>query len=419
MKMLLSFLLTSLLFIFPAHAGENNTSPDPISDKSTLKPTANKPTVNKPSAKKIPLTIPTTPTLPVASYLLMDTNSGDIIAQQNPDERLAPASLTKMMTAYVVDRALESGKISLDQMVPVSETAWKAEGSRMFIDVNTEVSVKDLLKGVIIQSGNDASIALAEFVAGSQESFAQLMNEEAARLGMTNSHFVNATGLPAEDHYSSAHDLAILGRTLIHDFPESYPFYAEKEFTYNGIKQGNRNLLLWTDNTVDGIKTGFTDAAGYCLVSSAQRDGMRLVAVIMGAKSPKARADQSRQLLTYGFRFYETRKLYAANTAINSPKVWMGEKKEVGLGLAEALYITIPRGQYDNIESSIKLEETLKAPIVENANYGHLILTLDGKTLLEKPLVALESVPKGSWFGNAMDYVKMSFNGFLNKDEEV
>jgi len=420
-KLLTASLLTSLLVAFPVNANVDTTV-NTTTANTPAKPMANKPIANKPIpgkalAKKAPLIIPAVPQLDVASYMLMDSGSGDILGQQNADERLEPASLTKMMTAYVVDRAVASGKISLDQMVPVSEKAWRMEGSRMFINVNTEVSVRELLKGVIIQSGNDASVALAEFVAGSEEGFSQLMNEEASRLGMTNSHFVNATGLPAANHYSSAHDLAILGRALVQDFPESYPFYAEKEFTYNNIKQSNRNLLLWRDNSVDGIKTGFTDAAGYCLVSSAQRDGMRLIAVIMGSKSTKARAEQSSQLLTYGFRFYETRELYAANAIISSPRVWMGEKKEVNLGLADNLYLTIPRGQYDNIQATVKLNDVIKAPVGENESYGNLVLTLDGKTLVDKPLIALENVPKGSWWNNASDYVKLSFNKFWNKEE--
>jgi len=421
MKKLLTAVFLTTLACSLAFANLTSTTSAPVvADKSVAdkpeRPVANQAIPGKP-AKKMPIIIPAAPLLDVSAYTLLDADSGDTLAAQDTDKRLEPASLTKMMTAYVIDQAIANGRIQRDQLVPISEKAWRMEGSRMFVKVNTEVPVADLLKGVIIQSGNDASVALAEFIAGTEEAFSDLMNQEAQRLGMTNTHFMNATGLPDDNHYTTAHDLAILARALIKDFPESYPLYAEKWFSYNNIKQSNRNLLLWRDNTVDGIKTGHTDAAGYCLVSSAKRGDMRLIAVILGAKSSNARAEQSSKLLTYGFRFYETHKVYAANTSVSTPRVWMGQAKQVAVGLNDDLYITIPRGEYSHLSAALNLPDIIKAPVEQHKIYGNLVLTLDGKTVAEKPLVALESVVKGGWWKNTQDYIKLSFKKFWDKDE--
>ena len=290
--------------------------------------------------------VPAHPKIKANSYLVMDFHSGNYLVSENIDERVEPASLTKMMTVYVVANELEEGVISSDEMVLISEKAWRMEGSKMFIEVNKKVSVDDLLKGVIIQSGNDASIALAEHVAGTEDAFAQLMNQHAVELGMAGTNFVNSSGLPHQDHYTTARDMATLANVLITKFPDIYALHAVKEFTFNDIKQTNRNLLLWRDDTVDGIKTGHTESAGYCLVSSAKRGDMRLISVVMGTDSAEARARSSQSIMNFAFRFYETHKLYSADESITKGKLWKGEVEEIDLGIREDMYITIPRGTY-------------------------------------------------------------------------
>jgi len=376
------------------------------------------PTPTKPATKPLKIVIPAAPTLDASAYMIIDVDSGQELVAQNVDQRLEPASLTKMMTAYVVDRALTDGKITLTQLAPISEKAWRMEGSRMFVQVNTKVPVDDLLKGVIIQSGNDASVALAEFVAGSEDSFADLMNQEAARLGMTQTHFVNATGLPDPNHYTTARDLAILARAIVKDFPETYHYYSEKWFTYNNIRQANRNLLLWRDPSVDGIKTGHTETAGYCLVSSAKRDNMRLITVIMGAKSSNARAEQSASLLTYGFRFYETHQVFAANKPLAEPRIWMGNTEKLALGLTDDLYLTIPKNRYKDLKAELQLlNGELKAPAITAHPYGQLLVTLDGDVLADRPLVALHDVERGGIWRRISDYTRLSIRHVLNKKE--
>lgn len=353
--------------------------------------------------------IPQPPIIGAKSYLLIDGATGAELASLNPDERLAPASLTKLMTAYGVFRALDEGQIALDDQVTVSEKAWRTEGSRMFIEVGTQVSVEELLLGMIVQSGNDASVALAEHVAGTEAVFAQLMNQYAAQLGMTSSNFMNSGGLPHEQHYSTARDMARLARAIINEFPQYYAWYSVKEYEYNGIKQPNRNSLLWRDPSVDGMKTGRTDEAGYCLVSSAQRDNMRVISVVLGTSSAKARTDGSQALLNYGFRFFETRLLYRAGETVASARIWKAEKEMTPLGLPEDLYVTIPRGSFDKVESVLNMPAQLIAPVAQGQPLAELQVSLNGDQLLNAPLRALEDNPDGSLWQRTRDGVKLWF----------
>ena len=339
--------------------------------------------------------------------MVMDYDSEQILVEKNIDERLPPASLTKIMTVYVVGQQLKSGKIRLDDKVMVSEKAWRMEGSRMFIEVGKEVSVEDLLHGVIIQSGNDASVALAEFISGSEDVFASIMNHTAVQLGMSNSHFVNSTGLPDEQHYMTARDLAILSKALIRDFPEIYELHSVREFTFNGIKQHNRNRLLSIDQTVDGIKTGHTKDAGYCLVASAKREDMRLISVIMGAEGTSARTSSSQSLLNYGYRFYETRKLYGANETITTVKVWKGETDTLELGIEHDLYITAGRGQFDNLNTVFEVDPEIRAPVSQGEKHGTVKVSHAGKQLATDTLVALQPVKEGSMFVRMKDNVQL------------
>jgi D-alanyl-D-alanine carboxypeptidase (penicillin-binding protein 5/6) len=353
--------------------------------------------------------VPAPPVIGAKSYLLVDANTGAELASLEPDQRLAPASLTKLMTAYAVFHALAEGQITLDEEITVSEKAWRTEGSRMFIEVGSRVSVQDLLLGMIVQSGNDASVALAEHLAGTESVFAELMNQYAAQLGMTGSHFLNATGLPADDHYSTARDLATLARRIISDFPEYYQWYSVKEFTYNDIKQPNRNNLLWRDDSVDGMKTGRTDDAGYCLVSSASRDGMRVVSVVLGTASAKARVDGSQALINYGFRFYETRLLYRAGEAVTQAKIWKAENEFTRLGLADDLLITIPRGSFEDVESVLNIPTILEAPVAQGQPLAELQVSLSDDILLTEPLRALDANPSGTFWQRTRDGVKLWF----------
>ena len=353
--------------------------------------------------------IPQPPIIGAKSYLLMDGATGAELASLNPDERLAPASLTKLMTAYALFRALDGEQIGLADQVTVSEKAWRTEGSRMFIEVGTQVSVEDLMLGMIVQSGNDASVALAEHAAGTEAVFAQLMNQHAAQLGMTASNFMNSTGLPDDNHYSTARDMAILARAIINEFPQYYGWYSVREFEYNGIKQPNRNSLLWRDESVDGMKTGRTDDAGYCLVSSAQRGDMRIVSVVLGTASAKARTDGSQALLNYGFRFFETRLLYRAGETVATARVWKAEQELTPLGLPDDLYVTIPRGAFDDVESVLNIPAALMAPVAQGQPLAELQVSLNGDQLLNMPLRALEDNPDGSIWQRASDGVKLWF----------
>jgi len=354
-----------------------------------------------------PMITPAPPELDAKSYLLVDYNSGRILASHNVDEKLSPASLTKIMTTYVAASELAEGHISMDDKVVVSEKAWKMPGSRMFIEVNTKVAVHDLLNGIIIQSGNDASVALAEYISGDESVFAQLMNQHAKRLGMVNTHFENASGLPHKDHYTTAHDLSILAAALIRHYPEVYKIHSHKEFTYNGIKQHNRNRLLWLDDSVDGIKTGHTDDAGYCLVTSAIRDGMRLISVVMGTASDKARTTANQALLNYGFRFYETQRLYSATDIVTTKDVWKGKQDKIALGVKDDLFVTVPRGEYDNLDTRFELPEHIIAPVEKGMELGKFRIMLDGKEITAGPLYARQAVPAGGILKRWKDEVRL------------
>lgn len=355
------------------------------------------------------LALPAAPDLSAKAYVLMDYNSGQIVAQKNADSHFPPASLTKLMTLYIVSSAIKSGQISLDAPVHVSEKAWKTGGSRMFINVNSKVTVKDLLQGVIVASGNDACVALAELVAGTESAFADMMNQTAQTLGMKNSHFTDSTGLPDANHYSSAEDFAILARALIRDFPDHYQWYKQKWFTYNNIKQPNRNQLLWRDESVDGLKTGHTDEAGFCLVASALRGDQRYIAVVMGCPKENARANDVEALLNYGYRFYESHKLFSANQAISTPRVWLGKTDKVPVGFTKDLFVLIPNGQYKNLKANIVYDKDLKAPLSKGKAYGNVTLTLDGKEILNQPIVALVDVPKGNIITTSKDHLMLLF----------
>ena len=362
-----------------------------------------------------PVLIPDAPNVDAAAYVIMDADSMKMIASKNMDVHLPPASLTKLMTLYVVSNALKSGQIHLDDKVRISKKAWQTGGSRMFVKVGTLVTVQDLLKGVIVDSGNDACVALAEYVAGTEDAFVSLMNQQAQRLGMTNSHFTDCNGLPHPDHYASAHDFAILARHLIYDFPDYYAWYSQKTFEYNGITQNNRNRLLWLYPAADGLKTGHTDSAGYCLVGSAKQDGMRLISVVMGAPSDNARAEDSISLLTYGFRFYKTYKLYTAGETIASVRIWKGQDKHVPIGVSENVYITLPLGQYDKLQALTVLQSPLHAPVTKGAVLGKLNITLDNKPMTDFPLVALQDDPKGNIWSQMLDTVSMSITNMFHK----
>ncbi len=359
--------------------------------------------------------IPAPPQIAARSYIVMDAATGQVILARNEHERYPPASLVKIMTSYIVELELIRGNLSEDEMVTVSEKAWRTGGSRMFIQEGRQVRLIDLLRGVIIASGNDASVALAEHVAGSERAFADLMNQHAQRLGMTNTHFENSTGLPAENQYSSAFDLALLSRALINDSHQYYPIYAEKHFEFNDIRQPNRNRLLWRDDTVDGIKTGHTSEAGYCLVASAVRDGQRLISVVMGSASEETRAQETQQLLNYAFRFFETVPLYTAQQTIGQQRVWGGKLDEVKLGVEENLSVTIPRGQRENMEVVLDLPRNIEAPLEAGQMVGKVVVTLNGDLVSETPLVALHDVEQGSIFKRVWDKVIKFFSGFFNK----
>ena len=355
--------------------------------------------------------VPQPPQLGASAYILMDALTGKVIAELNADQVLPPASLTKMMTAYMLAYELAAGNVSLDDQVHISEKAWRTEGSRMFIQEGKFVSLEDLMRGVIIQSGNDASVAVAEHLAGSEDAFADLMNQHATRLGMTHTVFHNSTGLPAEGHLTTARDLAILAQAIIRDYPEHYRVYSEKEFTFNKIRQPNRNKLLWSDNTVDGLKTGYTEAAGYCMVASAKRDGQRLISVILGASSPEARARESQKLITYGMRFYETHSLYDAQERLANVRVWGGEQDYVELMLESELAVTIARGQAKYIKATMDINTGITAPLSAGDVLGKLIITLDTDVILEQDLVAAEDVLKGGFFKGLVDSVMRLISG--------
>ncbi|MEQ8408002.1 MAG: D-alanyl-D-alanine carboxypeptidase family protein [Gammaproteobacteria bacterium] len=360
--------------------------------------------------------IPRPPEVAASSYILLDAQTGHVIIESNADEPLPPASLTKIMTAYIAIEEIISGNMAMDDMVHISEKAWRMEGSKMFVGVDTQVSVEDLLRGIIIQSGNDASVAIAEHIAGSEDAFADMMNQYAEVLGMNESFFMNASGLDTEQYYNtmSARDLAILARATIQNHSEFYPIYAEREFTYNDIRQGNRNTLLFRDRNVDGLKTGWTDAAGYCLVASAQRDDMRLVSVVMGTESEEARAVETQKLLTYGFRYYETHKLYDANQILTNVPVFSGEQNAVDLGITEEVYVTIPRGQAENMSASVDVEETIQAPLQSGQIMGVVNVTLDEDLIYRGDVITMQAVEQGGLFKRFMDWLTLMFSSLFS-----
>ena len=344
------------------------------------------------------------------SYLLSDFQTGQVLAGHNAHERIEPASLTKLMTAYVVFSAIKKNRLTLNQTVPVSDSAWRMIGSRMFIEPNKQVTVDELIRGMIVQSGNDACIALAEAVAGSEASFTNLMNKEAERMGMKNTHFTNTTGLPDPNHYTTAHDLTLLATAIIRDFPEFYPLYSLKEYTYNNITQPNRNRLLWLDPHVDGMKTGWTKTAGYCLITSATRDKRRLISVVIGAKSANARSIESQRLLNYGFQSYDTVRLYKKNDSLTTIHLWKGAQNEIKAGFDRDVYFTLPKGQSDKLKATMEYKQPLIAPVQLGQEVGTVKFTLDDKTIETYPLVSLEKVEAGNIFGRTWDSVKLLLN---------
>ncbi len=365
-----------------------------------------------------PIITPSVPSLNAQGYIIMDANSGKILAEKNSNARMAPASLTKLMTMYVISNALKNGNVHMDDKVRISEKAWKTGGSRMFVKVNDEVPVRNLLQGIVIASGNDASVAMAEYLAGTEETFAGLMNAQAQLIGMKNSHFVDSNGLPNPNHYSTPLDLALLAQAIIKNFPEDYQLYSAKWFSYNNIRQPNRNRLLWRFQYADGLKTGHTDEAGYCLVGSAVKDGTRLISVVMGEPSDSARTEDSIRLLTFGFRFFETHKLYNASTTLTQARVWKGEQKQVALGLAHDLYVTIPTGQYKNIQATMELNDPIKAPVLKGQPYGTLKITLNNQVIASEPLIALGNSQKGGIWRSVSDSLNFSFNKLFSHSSE-
>lgn len=363
--------------------------------------------------------LPAPPQLAAKSYVLMDGASGNILVENNGDERLPPASLTKLMTAYIATLEIRNGKIGEQDMVTISEHAWRtggaaSGGSTMFLPVNSQATVDDLLHGIIIQSGNDASIAIAEHIAGSEDAFADMMNATAERLGMKNSHFMNSTGLPHPEHYSSAHDMAILARAIINEDADHYAIYSQKEFLWNNIKQPNRNLLLWRDRTVDGLKTGHTNEAGFCLVASAVRDGARMITSVFGTDSESARAAETQKLLTYGFRFFETRTFYQKGTELAQAPVWKGQASQVKAGLAQDLTLTLPKGQLEKLQASMTLNPQIIAPIAQGDVIGKVEVKMGDQVVHSADLVALEAVDEGGFFRQLWDSIRLFFYGLFN-----
>lgn len=369
-------------------------------------------------APAAPTATPSAPSIAAKAFILVDADSGRVLAENNADTRLAPASLTKLMTSYVLSYELEQGHVHNDDLVTISSSAWTQnpefkDSSLMFIQVGTQVKLHDLHQGIVVSSGNDATTAVAEYLAGSDSAFADVMNQHAQKLGMTNTHYVNSHGLPDPNHYTTARDLATLSRAII-KFPNEYALYKEQEFTYNNIRQFNRNGLLKRDPTVDGLKTGHTQEAGYCLISSALRNGMRLITVVLGADSINMREQETEKLLAYGFRYFETSKVYQAGAEVAHPRVWGGSKDEIKLGVDHDIALTYPRGKREAIQASMNIEKYLKAPIQVNQSVGEMVVTLDGETIMKTPLVALETVEKGGIFHRIWDAMVLFFTKLLS-----
>ncbi len=364
----------------------------------------------KPVIKAAPLVVPAAPNIDAKGWILMDADTGFVMAENNANTRMAPASLTKLMTMYVISAALANGHIHLDDRVTISEDAWKTGGSRMFVQVGTQVPVKDLIDGIIVASGNDACVAMAEYVGGTVDNFVAIMNQTAQQLGMKNTHFTDSTGLPDPDHYSTPYDFALLARAIIENYPEDYSLYKQQSVSWNNITQANRNRLLWLDPSVDGLKTGHTDDAGYCLVASAKREGMRLISVVMGAPSVKSRTQDSQALLNYGFRFYQTGKLANAKERVLEEKVWYGKSDKVAIGAENDLYVTAKRNEFDQIKTAVEVNKPLNAPIKQGQVVGKLVATLNGQTVAETNLIAIKDVPEAGIFSRAWDRLKLFFH---------
>jgi D-alanyl-D-alanine carboxypeptidase (penicillin-binding protein 5/6) len=403
MAMQKKVILLSLVLCF----SEQTVFADPLQTQSVF----DKATPTSTPHTSAALTTPPPPAINAHGYYLQDVYSGKVLGVQNPDQKMPPASLTKLMTLYLTFEALSSQRVHLTDLVPISEKAWRTGGSKMFIKVGDRVPLSDLLNGVVVDSGNDACVALAEYIGGSQESFVNLMNQQAALLGMKNTHYMDATGLPDPNHYTTPHDQALLSRTIVLNFPQYYPLFSQKTFTYNRITQENRNRLLFQDGSVDGLKTGHTDAAGYCLISSAKRGDMRLISVLLGAPADKTRAEESESLLNYGFRFYETHKLYSQNQKIENSPVYMGATKIVPVGVANDVYITVPTGQFDKVKINTNIQSPLKAPINKNQKIGEITVMLNNKNILDsnsEDIIALNKVEKGNMFRRLWDKVKLA-----------
>ena len=356
------------------------------------------------------------PELNNKSYVLMDYETGQILASKNENEKLAPASMTKMMTSFIIEQKLLAGELTEDEKVRMNESAWcrgSSSESCMYVPLNGTATALEMLRGIIIQSGNDASKAMAEHIAGNEGTFVHMMNTEAKRIGMTNTSFMNSTGMPAEGHYSTAKDMATLAQHIIHDSSKYYPIYSEKEFTFNGIKQGNRNALLYTDPSVDGLKTGHTDEAGYCLTTSAKRGPMRLISVIFGAPSIQDRATQTREILAWGYANFETKNVQAANQVLAKSKVWFGKENDVQIGLAETFNVTMPKGQANAIKTQLVVQPKLTAPLKKGQVVGKYVASLDGKVIAEKPLVALKDVEEAGFFARMLDHIKQFFSNLF------
>ncbi len=363
----------------------------------------------RPAAAADPNEVPPPPALTARAYLLVDHNSGRVLASLNETQKLDPASITKLMTAYAVFRSIKDRRIGLEDPVVIGEAAWRTGGSRSFVDLGAQVPVSVLLQGMIIQSGNDASVALAEHVSGSETAFADLMNQYAKELGMSGTHYRNATGLPDPEHYTTAVDILKVANAIIREFPEYYRWYSQKDFTWNGITQSNRNGLLWRDSTVDGMKTGFTDTAGYCLVSSALRDSMRLVSVVLGTGSPRAREQESQTLLNYGYRFYETQRLFSAGKALAEVRVWKGEKELAGVGVRRDVWVTVPRGTASQLKPTFTLPAQVMAPLDPSVELGKVRVTLGERSIAEVGLYPVDPVASGSLWQQGRDTVLLWF----------
>lgn len=392
----------------PATTQAPTTTAPAAPTQSATTPTIDAAPVATPTAS--PSIAPLPPQLSATGFILMDANTGAILAHKNMHQRMEPASLTKLMTLYLTSVALKNQQIKLTDMVTISKDAWQTGGSRMFIKVGSQVSVQDLINGIIIASGNDACVALSEFVGGNEQTFVTMMNQAATQLGMNSTHFMDSTGLPDPQHFTTPYDMALLTRAIITQFPEDYAWYKQKWITYNGIKQPNRNRLLWRDPSVDGLKTGHTEEAGYCLIASGVRNGMRLIAVIMGTPTDAKRADDTEALLNWGFHFYSSHKLFDANQALAHPRVWLGANKTIPVGVASALYVTIPKNTNAQLTPKITLsKDGLRAPIQKGAVVGSITIQMQNNVVASAPLVALQDDPKGNIFSRAWDHIAMFF----------